>query len=178
MSIELDAATAAEESAREIILRRLSRSPQTHQQLREAALRKGIDEVAVDAVLVRLTEVGLVDDDAYAASFLGSYRDRPGSSRHWMRRRLIEKGIDRDLAGEVVSQISDEEELASAVALLRRKGNAPSQDPRSRQRNYGRLARRGYRGVTIAQALAEVSTNELSETELIELIDAGALDIE
>ncbi len=178
MSIELDCVVTAEESAREIILRRLSRSPQTHQQLREAALRKGIDEVAIDTVLNRLTEVGLVDDDAYAATFLNSYRDRPGSSRHWIQRRLIEKGIDRNLASEVVSEISDEEELASAVALLRRKGSAPSQGSRSRQRNYGRLARRGYRGATITQALAAVSTNDLSETELNELTDAGVTDLQ
>ena len=178
MTTELAAAAAAEEAARKIILRRLSRSPQTHSQLREATLRKGIDKDAIDSVLVRLTEVGLVDDTAYAATFLASYRNRPGSSRSWMQRRLMEKGVERELALETVSAITEEDELGSAVALLRRKGIAPEQDQRSRQRNYARLARRGYRSSTIAAALDATSVGDLPESELIQLDHAAGREVD
>ncbi len=141
------------QTAREVALRRLSHSPQTRAQLETALAGKEIPEDIAAAVLDRFEEVGLVDDQAYVEMFLDSCRVTPGRSRRWISHRLVSKGVDRELAQEAVQQISDDEELASAVALLRRKGRGDPADRKEVNRRYALLARRGFSPSTISTAL-------------------------
>jgi regulatory protein len=141
------------QTAREVALRRLSHSPQTRAQLVTALAGKEIPEDIAVAVLDRFEEVGLIDDQAYVEMFLDSCRVTPGRSRRWISHRLVSKGVDRDLAQEAVQQISDDEELASAVALLRRKGRGDPADRKEVNRRYALLARRGFSPSTISTAL-------------------------
>ena len=141
------------QTAREVALRRLSHSPQTRAQLETALAGKEIPEDIAVAVLDRFEEVGLVDDQAYVEMFLDSCRATPGRSRRWISHRLVSKGVERELAQEAVQQISDDEELASAVALLRRKGRGDPADRKEVNRRYALLARRGFSPSTISTAL-------------------------
>jgi len=141
------------QSARDIALRRLSHSQQTRAQLEKALAGKNVPDEVAAAVLDRFEEVGLVDDQAYVTAFLDSCRATPGRSRRWISHRLVSKGVDRELAQSGVAEISDEEELASAVALLRRKGQLDPSDRKEVNRRYALLARRGFSPNTISTAL-------------------------
>ncbi|MDD9204853.1 regulatory protein RecX, partial [Georgenia sp. 10Sc9-8] len=55
-----------EQVARTIALRQLSAAPRSRAQLADAMARKDVPEAVAEAVLDRFTEVGLVDDAAYA----------------------------------------------------------------------------------------------------------------
>ena len=56
--------------ARNIALRRLTAAPQTRHQLEEALARRRVPEDVAQIVLDRMTEVGLVDDAAYAVEYV------------------------------------------------------------------------------------------------------------
>ncbi|MBD4631847.1 recombination regulator RecX, partial [Xanthomonas citri pv. citri] len=65
------------EEAREICLKRLDRRANTRGELADVLDSKGVPEPVREAVLDRLTEVGLIDDADFA--------NRWAASRHGMR---------------------------------------------------------------------------------------------
>lgn len=152
------------QSARDIALRRLSHSPQTRSQLETALAAKDVPESVATAVLDRFEEVGLVDDEAYTEMFIASCRATPGRSRRWISHRLTSKGVNRELAQAAVAQISDEEELESAVKLLRRKGRGDAADRKESNRRYALLARRGFSPSIISTALG-ISGERADDTD-------------
>ena len=63
--------------AKAICLRLLTAAPRPRAGLTQALQRRGIPPEVIEAVLDRFTEVGLVDDQAYAEAFVASrHRDR------------------------------------------------------------------------------------------------------
>ena len=78
------------------------------------------DEVAA-TVLDRLEEVGLVDDEAFAQSWVESRQQRRHLSRSALRRELQSKGVDRDQVDAALATVDVEDELAAARALAAKK---------------------------------------------------------
>ena len=99
------------------------------------------------AVLDRLTEVGLVDDEAFAEMLVRSQQAGRGLARRALARELRSKGIDPELAAETLDGIDDESERERARELVAKKLrsmhglDAPSVQTR---RLAGMLARKGY----------------------------------
>ncbi len=97
-------------------------------------------------VLDRLTEVGLIDDAAYAQAFVRvKHRDR-ALGRSALRTELRRKGIAAPVAETAVGQVDDESERARAEAFVARKiHSAAAAGPEAaRRRLLGALSRRGY----------------------------------
>jgi regulatory protein len=164
------AGEAPESLARAIALRQLTAGPRTRTQLAEAMAAKGIPVEAVDAVLDRFGDVGLIDDQAFARSWVESRHAGRGLGRQVLRRELRNKGVDEQFIAEAVEAVSDDDELTAARALVRRKLPSMSAlDHQTRTRRLlGQLARRGYgSGVAFAAIRAE------TRAELDEIADAG-----
>jgi regulatory protein len=161
---------APESLARAIALRQLTAGPRTRNQLAEAMASKGIPEEAVHAVLDRFGDVGLIDDQAFARSWVESRHAGRGLGRQVLRRELRNKGVDEQFIAEAVEAVSDEDELTAARALVRRKLRSMSAlDHQTRTRRLlGQLARRGY-GSAVAFAAIRAETN----AELDAIADAG-----
>jgi regulatory protein len=123
---------------------------------------KGIPDETVDTVLERFGAVGLVDDQAFAHSWVESRHAGRGLGRQVLRRELRDKGVDDVLIAEAVASVSDDDELAAARALVRRKARSMSTlDHQTRTRRLlGQLARRGYgAGLAFAAIRAETGTD-------------------
>ena len=92
-----------EARARQICLRLLTLAPRTRAQLAEALRKRGIaDEVAED-VLGRFTDVGLIDDAAFA--------------RSWVESRHYSRGLaGRALSAELKQRGVGGEEIRAAIA--------------------------------------------------------------
>ncbi len=116
----------------------------------EAALRKRDFEPAVIAsVLDRFTEVGLIDDQAYADAYVRSKQRERGLARRALAAELRSKGIASDVAGPALEQVDRQDEEERAEALVRKRLRttaAPADTDREgvRRRLLGMLARRGY----------------------------------
>jgi regulatory protein len=128
--------------------------------------RKEIPDEVAEQVLDRLTAVGLIDDEAYAAAFVATkHRDR-GLGRSALRTELQRKGVDAQTAAAAVTVIDSDAERDRAAALIaRRVDSAMAAGPdAARRRLVGLLARRGY-SPSLAMAVVDEALTRYSAEE-------------
>ncbi|WP_236652444.1 regulatory protein RecX [Streptacidiphilus neutrinimicus] len=132
--------------ARDICLRLLTGSARTRRQLADTLRRKEIPDEVAEQVLDRLTEVGLIDDAAYARSWVEQRQRNRGLARRALAGELRAKGVDSALVAEAVAEVDPDDEEAAARRLVERKlASTRSLDRQVRLRRLaGMLARRGY----------------------------------
>ena len=142
-------------SARERALDLLSAAEQTSGTLRQKLLR-WYGEEAVEAAVLRMEELGLVDDEAYARRLARDLLAR----KHYPRRRLAQeltgKGIDRALAEEAAAEAMEEAETddgQQALELLRKKYYNRLYDENARRKTAAALARYGFGGDAVRRAM-------------------------
>lgn len=154
----------AEAVARSIVLRQLSLAPRSRAQLEKKLRQRGCPDDVASRVLDRMTEVGLVDDEAYAELLVRSKQHSKGLSRTALAHELRKQGIDQQIADEALDGIDREDERATAEHLVTKKlrtmhGLEPDVQAR---RLAGLLARRGYSG-EIAWPVIRDAVNDLRE---------------
>lgn len=137
-----------ESVARAICLRMLANRPCTRAELATELRRRNVPDDAAATVLERFDEVGLVDDTAFAASFIERQRRTRGLSRRALASELRRKGVGDDDISEAVAVVSDDDERARAAELVARKLGSVRTLDRDKQvsRLVGMLARKGYGG--------------------------------
>lgn len=145
--------------ARDASLNLLSYRPRTARELQRRLRRKEFPEEVAERTVEELVDKGIVDDAAFAESFV---RDRV-RLRPRGRRRLVQelraKGVDAETAEAAVGEVMEREEV-SELELARdavSKWSPRSGDDaeRSRRRLYGFLARRGFGSDTIQVVMRE-----------------------
>jgi regulatory protein len=135
----------------------VNRRERTVAEVRGQLERKGIPDSLAEQALRTLSEQGLLDDARFARLYVADKREleRWGADR--IRRGLLARGIDRELAESALMGASEsggapehgggrpaESELERALALLRSRYPAPPADRRERERALGVLLRKGY----------------------------------
>ena len=135
-----------ESVARSIALRMLERQPRTRAELARGMVRRGVPEDVAAAVLDRFTEVGLIDDEAFAAAWVDSRHSGRSLGRRALTAELRRRGVDDETVRDAVSTVSPEDEEAAARTLARRKLAAMTGLPAETQtrRLVGMLARKGF----------------------------------
>jgi len=153
-----DAPGDPESVARAVCLRALTGAPKTRQQLADLLAKRDIPEDAAAAVLDRFTEVGLIDDAAFARAWVSSRQAGRGLARRALSAELRAKGVDADVAAEAVEAVDDEDERAAARRLVERRAGAMRRLDRATatRRLIGMLARKGYNGGLAAAVVREV----------------------
>lgn len=133
-------------AARDICLRLLTGRSRSRAELAEALREKGIPAEVAEAVLDRYTEVGLLDDVAYADAAVRSGHAHRGLGRRALRAELRRKGVDEDVAQQAIAAVGPEDEERRARELVRRKlRTASARDEVTLVRRLaGMLARKGY----------------------------------
>lgn len=156
--------------ARNAALELVARRPYSRQELRRRLLRKGFTRGVVDESLSALESQRLVDDGAFARSFVRDrLRLRPRGKRR-LSQELREKGIDPATIDGAVDEVFAEQDvredaLATRAALawlsrqrpevrqgLARKDRSPERE-RATRRLSGFLARRGFGGEAARKAM-------------------------
>ena len=120
--------------------------------------RRGVPEQIAKSLLDRYTDVGLVDDAAYAESFVAQRTGSRATGRRVIAAQLREKGVADDVAAAALAGIDSDTEAAAALEFarsrLRRLGGLP-RDVAIR-RLYGQLSRRGYPPSVVASVVRQV----------------------
>jgi regulatory protein len=115
--------------------------------------RKGEDAAVIAAIIEELKAQRYLDDGRFATAFAEDRRKLDGWSGGRIRNRLIELGIERELAEAAVGSERIGDETDAAVALLRARVRTAPSDARARERAFGVLARRGYDAEVAYEAL-------------------------
>ena len=117
----------------------------------------------VGGAIARLTELGMLDDAAFASAWVESRdRARPRGERA-LRSELAQKGIERSTADDALAERAagdPEPDVDAARRLLERHARSLERvaDPRARrQRAYALLARNGF-SPDVASAVARSHT--------------------
>ena len=148
-----------ESEARAVVLRRLTLAARSRAELAEGLVERGIELEVVERVLDRFEEVGLIDDAAFAASWVASRHRTRGAARSVLRQELRDKGVDDELAESALATITPEDELLRARALIDRKliSLRSADREQSARRLVAYLRRRGYGGsiafIVVSEAL-------------------------
>jgi regulatory protein len=143
-SAELDDPQA---NARQICLQLLTTKARTRAELATALARRGIDEDTAQDVLARFSEVGLIDDTAFAESFVHSGYTYRGLGRRALVAELRGRGVDEQTTGTAIAAVDPSAEEKMARTLVRRRlvsGAPQSDDITTTRKLMSMLARRGY----------------------------------
>jgi regulatory protein len=132
--------------ARKILLDQLTGQARTRKELADKLAAKGVPDELATRLLDRFTEVGLIDDEAFARAWIASRQPGKGLARRALAQELRRKGIDDEIAREALDEIDPDDELEVARVLVRRKLRSVSglDELRATRRLVGMLARKGH----------------------------------
>jgi regulatory protein len=171
----------AAEIAREICLQQLTAGPRSRGQLTTVLKRRGVDPLVAEEVLDRLEDVRLVDDSAFAESYVSSRR--AGTlSRRALGHELRSKGVAGEIVTEALDSLDPEAEVATATALVARKlsSTRPLALEARVRRLVSMLARKGYPGGMslriVREALAAEAELDSLERALLDSLDVNLSD--
>lgn len=154
-------ATSRRNRAKERALYLLGLRDYSCHELEQKLYTEATPEIAA-AVVERLREVGLLDDERYAARLARSLSEGKHYPRRRIEQELRRRGISGVLIQAVVSDL-DGEDFEQALALLQKKYYNKLNDPDSRRRVIAALARRGFSYGAIRRAMDEMGAPEDEE---------------
>jgi regulatory protein len=148
---EADGPEADPESvARTILLDQLTGRARSRQELSDKLAARRVPAEIVTRLLDRFEEVGLVDDAAFARTWVSQRQSAGGGGKGLARRALAQelrrKGVDDETSREVLDELDPADEEATARKLVRRKLRTLTRvdDQTATRRLVGMLARKGY----------------------------------
>lgn len=144
-----------ESRARNVLLHQLARSAKSTAQLRKILEQREISSEIAEKVLERFTEVGLIDDAAYAETIVNSRRNYKGLAKSAIKRELNEKGVSQELVEDAVSGITAEDDFESAKQLATKRFSQMAHLDREvrTRRLAGYLQRKGYASSAVFAAI-------------------------
>jgi regulatory protein len=153
------AAAADAEAAYRTVLRALEIRSFARGDLGRRLMRKGHPRSAIDAALDRAAALGLLDDAAFALSYVQT-RSARGRGPSRLVRDLLSMGVERELIDRALAaewpEGSDRSSVPLALAKKRatQLGALPRQTKRRRLVAY--LARRGFTGREVTELVDQV----------------------
>jgi regulatory protein len=152
-------AAADVEAAYRTVLRALEGRSYARGDLTRRLLRKGHPRSAADGAIHRATELGFLDDAAFARNYVET-RSARGRGPSRLVRDLLSMGVERSLIDRAIAAEWPEGRDRSAVplALARKRAAQLASLPRQtrRRRVVAYLARRGFSGREITDIIDQV----------------------
>ncbi len=160
--------------ARKILLDTLTGQARTRQELADKLAKRGVPDDLAASLLDRFTEVGLIDDAAFARQWVESRHRSRGLAPRALKQELRRKGVDDEAAAEALEQIDDDDQRAAARALVEKKlRSMRGLDTQvATRRLAGLLARKGYGAglafAVVREALADAGAGGLDDATMPE----------
>ncbi|NLG22733.1 MAG: regulatory protein RecX [Actinomycetales bacterium] len=144
--VRADAEPDPHEVARQIALRQLTMAPRSRKQLEDKLRQRGCDDDVARTVLDRLTEVGLVDDEAYARMLVRSRQETRGLAPRALTQELRRKGVADEIIEGALGDVDPDDDADRARQLVEKRLRTMRGLDRQVQtrRLAGFLARKGY----------------------------------
>ncbi|MDO5060608.1 MAG: regulatory protein RecX [Actinomycetaceae bacterium] len=136
----------AEQKTKEAALRLLDRCDQSVAQCRHKLLAKGYPSAAVEVVIKRLIEVGILDDLRYGEMLARTRHQERGLVGQALRIELRRKEIPEEIINQVMSNFSEGATQETIEHLVQKKLRSLNKLPKEVKfrRLLGMLARKGY----------------------------------
>jgi regulatory protein len=133
-------------------------------ELERRLVQAGFEPDEVDAELLRLEGVGLIDDEAFARAVVESRMGSRGESERVVGMHLARAGVSSDVAAAAIHGAAEgDEERATRLADTKARRLTGLEPQVAFQRLYGFLARKGY-----APDVARSAARRALEVDLVE----------
>jgi regulatory protein len=145
----------------------LGQSAKTRKQLADALAKKDVPTDIIETVLDRMTELGYLNDAAFADTFTRNRHEFHRKGSRVIRQELRRKGVSDDLIEAAVETIDPEQETENARTLVAKKlGSTRGLDRNKRvNRLAGMLMRKGYSGSDVFDVIREALDAEANGEE-------------
>lgn len=142
------------------LVRKLARRALSEAEILAFGVAEGLTAHQANSILDRLRELGYVDDRVLAEQMKHALYERKGQSRAVVARAMSGRSIERDIIDEVLDDIDQGDELSAAKELAaKRASQLTGLDKQTLERRLvGFLARRGYPGNIVREAIAPLLT--------------------
>jgi regulatory protein len=163
-----------ESVARTILLNALTGQARSREELRQRLAKKDVPAELSERLLDRFTQVGLVDDEAFARSWVEGRQRSRGLARRALAQELRRKGVDDETARTALDDLPADLEEATAHELVRKKLRSLRgvDEVTATRRLAGLLARKGYpAGLAFAVVRDELARAGRDAPEPAELDD-------
>jgi regulatory protein len=147
VSAETTAVDREVEKAVAFLLRSTRNRPQTEAELRDKLRGRNLPDGVVRAAITRATELGLIDDIAFAKAWVTDRGHQRGYGQARLRQELLRRQVPVDVVDAALADLEqrDEEAVATALAEERFARMPPDLEPdRVARRLVGFLGRKGY----------------------------------
>lgn len=147
----------------------LLRQDRTKKELEDRLYRAGFSEKAIQYALEYVMSFGYIDDRRFASTYIAFHKGN--RSRKELRYRLLEKGVPKEIIGEVLFEYEETDEQKALKNMLRKrlKGKLLSGMERTeKEKVIAYLGRKGYPLPQIRNAMREWEENEENPTEHME----------
>ena len=178
---ELGPEADPESVARTILLDQLTGRARTRRELADKLRSRNVPDDIATRLLDRFTEVGLIDDAAFARQWVDQRQAGKGLAKRALADELRRKGVDPEVTRDALDELDPGVEEEAARRLVRKK--LPSMrrldHATAMRRLAGMLARKGYGAGVAMQAIREelAELAELAEhAENSELADQDFAD--
>ena len=147
-----------EKRARNVLLFQLSRSMKTKSQLRQILIRREIPAEIVEPLLDRFEEAQLIDDHAFATSYVAGRMTSASRSIGQIRRELRTKGCSEEVCDLALAGLSADQDLETARRLVMKRHSSMAGLERDVvfRRLSGMLMRRGFSGSVTQRVISEI----------------------
>jgi regulatory protein len=125
-------------------------------------------QVAIEAVILKLKDLGYLSDERFAAEFTRSRQENDKFGRRRVQQQLFQKGIASDLSNKTLTAAyADVDELVLAKQYVQRKRMKPPANEKETARAMRRLIAAGFTTKTVWKVLRNWNL-EIEEVEVDE----------
>ena len=120
--------------------------------------REGFSEEAVETAVEELIDSGHIRDRKYAENWVIRRQKSNPRGKTLLKRELLDRGVDRETAEQVVAQVETEDEAVLALQIAQKRMKRYRQLPThvAKRRLHGFLARRGFESDVVRQVLEQI----------------------
>lgn len=142
----------------------LSYRPRSAQEIRQKLRKKDYDEFVIETAIERMTNLGYLDDMAFARFWIESRNRSKPRGRRALSYELRNKGVADTIIRELLDEMVDETSGAYEAAQKRIRRMRGKTQFEFKQKVGAFLQRRGFNYEAVNQTLEQIIT-ELQETE-------------
>lgn len=160
-----------ESVARKILLDQLTGRARTRAELATKLAQRDVPGDIAEGLLDRFTEVGLIDDAAFARLWIEQRQEGRGLARRALAQELRRKGVDDETVRDALEERAEDDpdaELEAARMLVRRKLRSVQglDHDKAVRRLVGMLARKGHSSGVAFRVVREELDADLTDPDL------------
>jgi regulatory protein len=136
----------------------LKRKTYTKSEIERQLEREGFSADAIETSIEELIRSGHIRDRKYAENWIVRRQKSNPRGKTLLKHELVDKGIDRETAEQVIATVETEDETKVALEIAQKRAKQYKRLPThvAKRRLHGFLARRGFGSDIVRQVLEQI----------------------